>query len=122
MSSTRFNDLKYLYTRDDGLDQLYAQRQFIDSVSNVLLTPVTALFAARVIPTDTKVERPKNLSKRKVIAYIDNPNATTGFSVIDLAIPYQSNDPNHTAQQREILLLPSVLCTDYVGEGTSSFR
>ena len=120
MASRRINDIKYLYTRDDGLDQLHAQRQYIDTISNVLLTPITALFAARVIPTDTKVERPKNTKNRHVVNYIENPNVSTGVSEIELAIPYASGDLRHTAHLREIIAMPNVLCVDYIGETKSN--
>lgn len=116
MASRRINDIKFLYTRDDGIDQLYAQRQYIDTATNTLLTPVTGLFASRVIPTDTKVEKPKTYDRRHVLSYINNPNVATGVSEIELAVPFASGDVRQSAQLREILTLPRVLCIDYFGE------
>ena len=118
MASKRIVDLKFLYSRDNGLDQLHAQRQFQDTVSGTLLTPVTPLFTVRVVPSTTKVENPKEFEKRHVLSYIINPNVAGGISKINLAIPYRPGDLNHTAQLREILALPRVDCADYFGESS----
>jgi hypothetical protein len=119
MASKRRSDYKFLYDRDDGLQQLHAQRVYEDTVSGTILTPITGKFAARVVPTDSKVERPKNLTKRHVIAYIDNPNVATGVSEMIQYIPYRAGDLDMTAQLREIEALPRVICQDFYGETVS---
>lgn len=121
MTSRRINDIKFLYDRDDGQQQLHAQRQYIDPVSNTLLTPITGLFAARVIPTDTKVENPKTLTKRRVLAYINNLNVSTGVSEMIAYLPYKPGDIKLVAHLREILSLTRVICADYLGEIKSAF-
>ena len=116
MATRQITDIKFLYTRDDGNDQLYAQRTYIDTASGIVLTPVTPLFISRQVSNDTKVERPKEYDRRHVLSYIDNPNVATGVSEMKLAIPFAPGDVNNAAQLREILTLPRVLCIDYFGE------
>lgn len=120
MASQRFLDLKYTYDRDDGLAQLYAQRQYKDTVTDTILTPITPKFTARVITTTTKVEEPKDLIPRHVISYIINPNVQSGVSKMKLVIPYRPQDLDHTAQLREILGLARVDCIDYFGQDSKS--
>lgn len=121
MATRQFKDIKFRYTRDDEQEQLVPQRQYIDNVTGDLLTPVTPLFLAREVPSNTKVERPKEYDRRYVESYINNPSVSTGVSKIELSIPYAPGDINHTAQLREILALPRVICVDYYGEVRRSF-
>jgi hypothetical protein len=116
MASRRREDIKFLYDRDDGTLQVFAQQRYQDTVTGDWLTPLTPLFFARQVPSDSKVERPKEYKNRHVTAFVSNPSNVTGVSEMKTYIPYASGDLNHTAQLREILAFPRVICIDYLGE------
>lgn len=121
MASKRREDIKFIYTQDDETEKITPQQIYYDTISGNTLTPTTSLFLARQVASTTKVENPKEIDHRHVMAYIDNPNVSTGVSNMKQYIPYAPGDISHTAQLREILALPRVICVDYYGEVRRSF-
>ncbi|NJL89711.1 MAG: hypothetical protein HC916_07850 [Coleofasciculaceae cyanobacterium SM2_1_6] len=119
MATRVFATYKFLYDRDDGLQQVKSQRDYRDLPSGNLLTPITPLFLARVTGLDTKIPEPNVRNARHVMSYVTNPNVQKGYSELKAYSPYQPGDVRLAQHLREIEAVPRVICSDYHGEEAS---
>lgn len=110
----RYQDLKFLYSRDEGTEILLRQRVY-RSQDGAIETPITSLFQARVQVTDDTVP-PRTFTPRYVRACFENTRNQSGESRLTAFIPYRPGDPNLQAHVQEILQFDNVLSGDYQGE------
>lgn len=107
MASRRYKTYKFLYDDDLARQVIKRQRSYLDG-QNDEITPITALFLARVVQFEEKVTGTSQ-GLRHLSIYI-------GSDKFKANIPYGPNDASLQAHIEEILAVERVICGDYRGE------
>ena len=108
MSSRKYRTYKFIYDDDFGNSSIKLQKSLIDPETQDTYTPITSLFAVRVIDSKYKSEgTSKNLRHLLV-------KVKTGKYKVNL--PYAVNTTTLKQHIKEILKTERVLCGSYQGE------
>lgn len=111
-----FRQIKHYYDTDDNRSLIRTQRVYVKSSDiSVQLSPITNLLLQRQITTTIKVDKfPENI--RTLVTFVANTDNQTGWSRLQMNLPYNPNDPNLEAHIKEIFQYSGVICADYIGE------
>lgn len=107
MVSRRYRTYKFRYTNDLGNNIIKRQRSYLDEFNNEI-TPITALFVARVVAFE-EVVTGTSVGLRHLLTYIDDGQFKAN-------IPYTPGSINLVNHIKEILAVNRVICGDYIGE------
>ena len=112
----RYQDRKIVYDLDFPAHSLILRQRIYKSADGTIETPITSLFEAREVPSDTPAPRGRNFDPRHSVACFSNPQNQSGVSELKAIIPYRPTDGNHKAHQQEILSYQNALSARYSGE------
>lgn len=111
-----FRQIKHRYTSDTGRVVIRSQRVYVmSSDPTVVLSPITPLLLAREVDTIYKIDKYPNKTRRLQV-YVNNTDNQSGYSILNMTIPYNAISPLLNRHVQEILAHELTVCGDYIGE------